>query len=131
MIEGDVTLRVPSRRKDPFGVFDPDDLVPGRVENQEWLSHGRDLLEEVVGPEVVDELLANRKGAPREPHVSLPFGLDLVQVSCEEVRDLIEIRWCGDRHDRPDLFECAGDRQHRRTSERMADQQLRSTSVDS
>src|SRR4051812_39775156 len=76
LVERHEALRVPGGLKDPPGDLDPDDLVGGRMKDEERPAQVVDSGLEILAPHVVEELLRHGKSPPGEFHFSLSLPLN-------------------------------------------------------
>ena len=116
-----------SRRGEDVGRFgDVDGVVTRRVKDQERLTHRRDGAIDVLGVEIVEELLADREAAAAEIDLGRAARLGLLGRRGEQRP---QMRGIGRRIDGDDAYRfrhVGGHRQHRRSTETVPDQERRS-----
>src|SRR5215207_4340688 len=76
LVERHKALRVPGRLEDPLGVLDPDDLVGGRMKDEERPVQVVNPGLEILASHVVEELLRDGKSPSGELHFSLSLPLN-------------------------------------------------------
>ncbi len=125
LVETDEALRVQRRGKQLGRIVDLDDVVEGRVHDQQRLAQGPDTRRQIVLLEVVEELPLHRERAPANVHLGDALVAQRVFRAGQQVADVGRVRRRADgRHGdgRRNLGRCLEDGC---AAERMAEQDLR------
>ena len=77
-VERDEAPRVPGSLEDLACVVDVDDLVDGRVEDQQRSTQGSDCLGQMVLFQVIEKFSANSKRPSCKLNIGFPAALELV-----------------------------------------------------
>jgi hypothetical protein len=123
--ERDEALGMPGGREDAARIVDADDVVGGRMEDQQRLVQGVDAPAQFLLGDVVQKGAADAERAAREPHLDLAAGFDLHASVPEQPRHMGRVGGRGDRHHRAGFRHRGRGRQDRGAAEAVADEERR------